>query len=82
MADTFLCNSCGVNWSDGEFKPDCPECGGGALERSCLLCDGKCGSIWKRALLDSWDFKEAHWVGGCILPKEEQHKIITNKLKR
>ena len=66
------CYSCGADWSQGHFSDDCEECGGGGLERLCLLCGGQCGSYWKRAILDSHDFEVAHWAGRCDLPEEEQ----------
>ena len=28
---------------------------------------GECGRVWHRALMDSWDFGIAHWIGGCGL---------------
>lgn len=42
------CFSCGVSWTDEHVSLDCSECGGYSLERPCLLCDGICGSQWKR----------------------------------
>lgn len=44
------CFSCGVSWSDDHVSLDCSECGGYALERSCPICDGTCGAVWKRDL--------------------------------
>ena len=67
----YLCTSCGANWTEGEYSDDCRECGGGAMERSCILCGGRCGSIFKRAVIDSMDTGEAHWVGSCKLPPGE-----------
>jgi len=61
----FACQSCGADWSAGEFDAECAECGGGALERQCGFCDGVCGAVWKRRVIDSWDEAEAQWIGGC-----------------
>jgi hypothetical protein len=63
------CTTCGADWSEGRFGAECVECGGGALERACVLCGGRCGQTWRRAVTDSHDFREAHWHGRCALPK-------------
>ena len=65
-----LCNECGSDWTLGNVGPDCKTCGGFALVRPCPMCSGSCGSIWKRAVLDSLDHEEAHWVGSCTLNAE------------
>lgn len=65
--DNIKCLNCEANWSRGEFTEDCEMCGGGALERPCPMCDGRCGARWQRAILDSYDFGVAHWVGQCLL---------------
>ncbi len=83
----YLCNRCGANWTVGEYSDDCMECGGGAMERKCPLCDGRCGSVYKRAVVDSWDSGEAHWIGGCHLPAEEKQKhreewLLKNRSER
>jgi hypothetical protein len=75
MAD-WSCRSCGAHWSGGAFTAECRECGGGAMTRACLLCGGRCGAAWTRAPLDSWDFSEAHWVGGCALPPDEKLAVM------
>lgn len=72
MKPEVLCNSCQVNWTIGEWTPGCPECGGGALERDCTLCRGRCGSKWQKAIMDSHDFARAHWTGACQLSPKEQ----------
>jgi hypothetical protein len=59
------CTSCGALWTAGRFTDGCAECGGGAMERPCPWCDGTCGARWKRAVVDSHDAQEAHWIGGC-----------------
>lgn len=69
---TWACTSCGADWSGGAFTPGCGECGGGAMQRPCLLCDGSCGAVYQRAPLDSVDSHMAHWIGTCMLPKEKQ----------
>jgi len=72
----YICTSCGANWGEGEYSDDCMECGGGDMERSCILCGGRCGSVYKRAVIDSWDTGEAHWIGGCKLPPSEKQKCM------
>ena len=78
----YQCSSCGANWTEDEYSNDCTECGGGAMERNCILCGGRCGSVYKRAVFDSWDTKEAHWMGGCELPPAEQQKYIQEWMKK
>lgn len=62
---TALCRSCGADWGSGQVTTRCAECGGFALVRSCPVCGGGCGAIWRRAVIDSNDDAEAHWVGSC-----------------
>jgi len=76
---TWACTSCGADWSGGDFTPRCDECGGGAMQRSCLLCDGRCGAVYERAPLDSVDFHMAHWIGACLLSKEKQQAWLTTR---
>lgn len=59
------CTTCGADWSAGAHSTDCVECGGGALTTPCPYCDGYCGATWRRAVLDSQDAGEAHWLGQC-----------------
>lgn len=42
------CFTCGVSWTDDHVSLDCSECGGYSLERPCPLCEGSCGTTWKR----------------------------------
>ena len=65
---TAVCVSCGARWHDGEHTAGCEECGGGALLRDCAFCGGVCGSTWRRMVLDSNDFRKAHWIAECKLP--------------
>ena len=51
----WFCTSCGAGWSAGAYSDGCDECGGGAMERDCFVCGGKCGSKFVRAPLDSQD---------------------------
>ena len=74
-----ICISCGADWSQGEFSADCPQCGGGALERACPVCGGRCGRMWMRAVLDSQESNMAHWIGSCGLPAEEQRALFEVK---
>lgn len=59
------CQQCGASWSEGSFSEDCAACGGGAMDRACLVCEGACGAEWRRAVVDSQDSGEAHWIGAC-----------------
>jgi len=61
------CRTCGADWTGGHWTLGCKECGGGALELECGLCFGTCGGRLARAVLDSNDLRQAHWVGGCAL---------------
>lgn len=42
------CFTCGVTWADDHVSLDCSECGGYSMERPCPLCEGSCGTTWKR----------------------------------
>jgi hypothetical protein len=64
------CYSCGADWSAGQFSADCPECGGGAMTRSCIYCGGGCGAVMERAVSDSNDSGLGHWAGRCLLPQK------------
>ena len=69
------CLTCGRDWEIGNFSKDCEECGGGALERSCPMCLGKCNAVWKKMLIDTHDESLAQWAGSCTLPPEELKEI-------
>lgn len=62
---TAVCGSCGADWEQGHHTSGCVECGGGAMLRACPMCAGDCGAVFARAVLDSIDFHEAHWIGSC-----------------
>lgn len=62
---TLLCPRCGSDWGDGEANSECPLCDGWALARPCPECDGACGEIWTRAVLDSLDEGVPVWIGTC-----------------
>ncbi len=64
-APAATCRSCAARWGEGEYSPDCRECGGGAMVRECPECGGICGACWRRAVQDSHDSREAHWIGRC-----------------
>lgn len=68
-AADLRCSTCGARWSLGAWTGDCAECGGGALDRPCLVCGGVCGARWQRAVSDSHDRGIAHWYGACRLHK-------------
>lgn len=59
------CTTCNASWSEGAHTEGCKECGGGAMTRSCAFCGGYCGLTHRRAVLDSQDSGEAHWIGMC-----------------
>ncbi|XP_018562195.1 protein pinocchio [Anoplophora glabripennis] len=59
------CFSCGVSWADSHVSLDCSECGGYALERPCPVCEGTCGTSWKRDLSMSHASGRARWTGEC-----------------
>lgn len=80
--ENYQCSSCDANWAKGEYCSDCLECGGGAMERNCIICGGRCGNKYKRAVIDSWDTKEAHWIGGCNLSDAEQLKYMKEWMKK
>lgn len=61
----LICPLCNADWVEGYFSNDCPCCGEGALARACPVCGGVCGSLFKRAVADSLDQKEAVWIGQC-----------------
>jgi hypothetical protein len=46
------------------------------MELPCPRCGGHCGSVWMRAVLDSQDSNDAHWIGGCGQPFDEQAAIL------
>lgn len=69
------CLTCGAIWSDGHFTENCSECGGGAMERLCLVCGGRCGAVMLRAVSDSNDSGLGHWAGRCKLPDDEQRLL-------
>ncbi len=74
--ERIACTTCGSNWCAGEYQVSCNECGGGALERPCIVCGGKCGAVLTRMVMDSQDAGEAHWIGSCKLPKAEQMLLL------
>jgi hypothetical protein len=73
------CTTCGTVWSAGKFTPESKECGGGAMEAPCLVCGGRCGAVWLRAVSDSQSEHLGHWAGRCRLPVEEQRALMEKK---
>ena len=63
------CYRCQSNWSVGEYKADCDECDGAALEKPCMVCEGECDATWTRAIDDSHEYGRGCWVqaGPCGL---------------
>lgn len=79
--DYNSCFSCGVSWSDNHVSLDCKECGGYALTRPCLSCDGQCPSLWTRNLAASHDHRQAQWEGHCVLrrPASQMPRVPQDK---
>ena len=73
---TATCVTCDAIWSDGRFTQTCEECGGGAMERPCYFCGGRCGAVMFRAVSDSNDSGLGHWAGRCKLPEDEQRRLM------
>ena len=65
MTQTAVCRRCGAIWSDGRFTEGCDACGGGAMERPCYMCGGRCGVVNQRAVSDSNSSGVGHWLGLC-----------------
>ncbi|XP_066260090.1 protein pinocchio [Euwallacea similis] len=65
------CFTCGVSWAESHVSLDCCECGGYALERPCLKCEGACGAVWKRDLSMSHASGKARWSGECSQPQKQ-----------
>lgn len=64
------CFTCGVNWSEEHISLDCAECGGYAMQRPCMRCNGSCGQVWSRDLAASHNLQRAEWLGECgIAPR-------------
>ncbi|XP_075732195.1 protein pinocchio-like isoform X2 [Rhipicephalus microplus] len=59
------CFTCGVSWAEGQASLDCAECGGYALHRPCVHCDGSCGRVWRRDLVASHQLRRSQWIGKC-----------------
>ena len=78
----YRCGQCGANWTANQYTKDCNQCGGGSMYRGCILCDGRCGTVYNRAVIDSWDSGEAHWVGACKLPEEEKNILAKEWLDK
>ena len=68
------CYSCGADWSAGKYAQTCAECDGGAMQRPCYICGGRCGMLNLRAVSDSNDSGIGHWAGACKLPNELKNK--------
>eukprot|EP00056_Hartaetosiga_gracilis_P004935 m.79682 g.79682 ORF g.79682 m.79682 type:complete len:104 (+) comp11985_c0_seq3:989-1300(+) len=73
------CSSCGASWEEGEVSHGCEECGGFGITRPCPICDGYCGSVWRRGVEMSWNHHMAYWDGECKLPPKEQMRLIARQ---
>ena len=47
------------------FSSDCCECDGGAMDRPCLACGGRCGARSLRSIHDSQDERVGVWAVKC-----------------
>lgn len=61
------CFTCGVSWYQDHLSLDCSECGGYAMRRPCISCDGRCKSVWTRNLAATHELRRAQWEGQCTL---------------
>ncbi|KAL1423850.1 hypothetical protein MTO96_020765 [Rhipicephalus appendiculatus] len=59
------CFTCGVSWAEDQVSLDCAECGGYALHRPCVQCNGSCGTVWRRDLVASHKLRRSQWIGEC-----------------
>uniref|UniRef100_L7LYT8 Protein pinocchio n=1 Tax=Rhipicephalus pulchellus TaxID=72859 RepID=L7LYT8_RHIPC len=59
------CFTCGVSWAEDQASLDCAECGGYALHRPCVHCNGSCGGVWSRDLVASHKLRRSQWIGEC-----------------
>ena len=76
------CTACGADWAAAKFTPGCEQCGGSPMQTPCLICGGRCGSMWDRSVGDSQDMNVAHWHGICRLPREEQQRELRKRSAR
>lgn len=77
ISTCHLCKQC---WFDNRYSHDCPECGGYALQRPCVICAGQCEQIWHRDVTKTHSFHLAHWEGRCDninMPLDIQHVLMT-----
>lgn len=65
------CFTCGVSWYEDHASLDCAECGGYALRRPCLHCNGSCSEVWSRDLDASHKLRRAQWQGECKKAPQE-----------
>ncbi|MCO4744294.1 MAG: macro domain-containing protein [Proteobacteria bacterium] len=46
------------------------------MEHACVWCAGECGTYWTRAVIDSQDAHEAHWIGQCTLSEARKRERL------
>ncbi|KAL4218447.1 hypothetical protein ACF0H5_023182 [Mactra antiquata] len=73
LSTCHLCKQC---WYDNSYSKHCPECDGFALQRPCVICDGRCEQIWQRNINKTHSFHKAHWEGRCDLPLDIQQVLM------
>lgn len=71
------CSTCGVSWYEDHVSLDCTECGGYAMQRPCVHCEGRCTGVWRRDLAASHEKRRAQWKGECQLTAREAPKATT-----
>ncbi|XP_075732191.1 protein pinocchio-like [Rhipicephalus microplus] len=65
------CFTCGVSWTEEQASLDCAECGGYALHRPCVHCNGSCGGVSRRDLVASHKLRCSQWIGECEKPPQD-----------
>jgi hypothetical protein len=52
------------------------------MQRDCSLCGGQCGAVFERAVVDSWDHAQAHWIGAGRLPEADKNRLLKAMLNK
>ncbi|KAH3709338.1 hypothetical protein DPMN_068800 [Dreissena polymorpha] len=73
ISTCHLCKQC---WYDAKCSKHCPECGGYAMDRPCVVCGGQCHQTWRRNIAKTHSFHKAHWDGKCDLPLDVQQALM------
>lgn len=73
---TQQCHSCGTSWFGGQWNIHCSECGKGAMDTPCPICNGECGTMWRRNIEMSHSMGTAHWDGQCAYPEDRIRTLL------